>query len=120
MNSTTPTLFQLIDRDGKVHSTYDSSEAADHEATSLWWSKGLSFTVATTLKPTMKETADQIKETLDYSTIEIEDANQVDDYADAYVGFALHKDGTPLTEVELETLSEDTEFVYDIAWEDNH
>lgn len=52
---------------------------------------------------------------------EIEDLNHRDypDYCDAFVSYAEHEDGTPLTEEELDTLNEDhRDLVHELIW--NH
>ena len=40
------------------------------------------------------------------------------DFCDAFIGYAEHADGTPLTEAELEELSDDSAFVSDLAYEE--
>ena len=54
--------------------------------------------------------------------IEMEDVHAWDapDFCDAYVSYAEHADGTPLTEDELEAIMEDADFVYNQAYESTH
>lgn len=49
------------------------------------------------------------------TNIEVENASQNDDHCDAFIAYAEYEDGTPLTEEELEKLSEDRDFVYEEA-----
>jgi hypothetical protein len=46
--------------------------------------------------------------------VELDDIDTRDypDFCDAYITYAEHKDGTPLTEAELEALNGDKNFVY--------
>jgi len=52
---------------------------------------------------------------MSYINIELGGINHSDapDYCDVYVEYAEHEDGTPLTDEELDKLSDDQEFVYD-------
>jgi len=54
--------------------------------------------------------------------IEMSDIHAWDapDFCDAYVSYAEHSDGTPLTEDELELVCEDADFMYDQVQEAIH
>jgi hypothetical protein len=41
------------------------------------------------------------------------------DFCDAYISYADFEDGTPLTDEEIEKIS-DSDFVHDLAWESFH
>lgn len=48
------------------------------------------------------------------------DARDYPDFCDAFITYAESKDGTPLSEVELDLLNEDTELVQTLAHESFH
>ncbi len=59
--------------------------------------------------------------TLDYSRISRVEVDGIDtrdypDFCDAYIS-AAHYDGRPMTDDELEELNEDSDFVYEAAYE---
>ena len=52
---------------------------------------------------------------MSYQNIEIDgiDFRDAPDFVDAFISYAEHKDGTPLTDKELDELNEDGQFVYE-------
>jgi len=56
---------------------------------------------------------------IDLSSIEISDLMTWDypDFVDAFISYAEYKDGSELSDVELDELNDDRDFVYSIVWE---
>jgi hypothetical protein len=44
------------------------------------------------------------------------DTRDYPDFVDAYISYAEYEDGTPLTDMELEMLSEDPDFLYEMIY----
>ena len=59
---------------------------------------------------------------LNLRSIELDgiDMSDYPDFCDAFICYAEAKDGTPLTDEQLELLNEDTEFVHILAHESFH
>ena len=59
---------------------------------------------------------------IDLKSIELDGIDVADypDFSDAFISYAEAKDGTPLTDEQLELLNEDTEFVQILAHESFH
>jgi len=55
---------------------------------------------------------------MEYKNIEFDGVDRSDapDFCDAFVCYAEHKDGTPLTDDELEKLNDDGSFVHFALW----
>lgn len=56
---------------------------------------------------------------VDYSTIQLDGIDHSDypDYCDAYICYAEHIDGSPLSEDELDKLNEDTCLINELVFE---
>lgn len=55
---------------------------------------------------------------MNFKNIEIDGINTKDypDFVDAFIVYAEHQDGTPLTEVELDELNNDGDFVHNAVF----
>jgi hypothetical protein len=55
---------------------------------------------------------------LDYSSIEVDGIDEKDypDFCDAFISYAEWSDGAELSDVELDSLNEDSDFVYETVW----
>lgn len=55
---------------------------------------------------------------MNFKNIEIEgiDTRDYPDFVDAFITYAEHDNGTPLTEVELDELNEDGDFVHNAVF----
>ncbi len=56
---------------------------------------------------------------LDYSSIDLDgiDTSDYPDFCDAYISYACWKDGTELTDSELDQLNDNSSLVYDLVIE---
>lgn len=56
---------------------------------------------------------------IDYSTIQLEDVDMADypDFCDAFVSYAEYKDGTPLSDEDLEALNEDRYIIHELVFD---
>lgn len=56
---------------------------------------------------------------IDYSTIQLEDVDMADypDFCDAFVSYAEYKDGTPLSDDDLEKLNEDAYLIHELVFD---
>jgi hypothetical protein len=59
---------------------------------------------------------------MEYKNIEFDgiDRSDAPDFCDAFICYAEHKDGTPLTEDELDALNDDSSFVHSKLWDYLH
>ena len=71
----------------------------------------------------MTKTLSQIKESLDFSTLEVDSyypsllGSSVDDL---YLSYGENMDGSELSEDELSILTDDLELMFDLFWEITH
>jgi len=75
--------------------------------------------------PTAEDTFEALKRVpldinlVNFDTFEVEDVDRKDypDFCDAFIGYAEFNNGTPLSDNELDELNEESEIVYEAAYD---